>query len=228
MNLMFDIDSNISFEKVDELNESTGKTEKKYKIKGIFSTIGEKNRNGRIYPPEIWKSQVEEYQKEIEKGTNNCLMEFEHPARSKVDIMEAVARITKLSIDKNHVMGEAVLLDNPKANQLKSLIDNGVKLSVSSRGAGSVVDSIVRNFHLITYDIVSEPSDYNATMNGVCESYQLNEGVITGVNYELDKHGNLIEANLNESDMYAKNVQDNLADVQNHIEKKFTEFFNKL
>ena len=228
MNLMFDIDSNISFEKVDELNESTGKTEKKYKIKGIFSTIGEKNRNGRIYPPEIWKSQVEEYQKEIEKGTNNCLMEFEHPARSKVNIMEAVARITKLSIDKNHVMGEAVLLDNPKANQLKSLIDNGVKLSVSSRGAGSVVDSIVRNFHLITYDIVSEPSDYNATMNGVCESYQLNEGVITDVNYELDKHGNLIEANLNESDMYAKNVQDNLADVQNHIEKKFTEFFNKL
>ena len=228
MNLMFDIDSNISFEKVDELNESTGKTEKKYKIKGIFSTIGEKNRNGRIYPPEIWKTQVEEYQKEIEKGTNNCLMEFEHPARSKVDIMEAVARITKLSIDKNHVIGEAVLLDNPKANQLKSLIDNGVKLSVSSRGAGSVVDSIVRNFHLITYDIVSEPSDYNATMNGVCESYQLNEGVITGVNYELDKHGNLIEANLNESDMYTKNVQDNLADVQNHIEKKFTEFFNKL
>ena len=228
MNLMFDIDSNISFEKVDELNESTGKTEKKYKIKGIFSTIGEKNRNGRIYPPEIWKTQVEEYQKEIEKGTNNCLMEFEHPARSKVDIMEAVARITKLSIDKNHVMGEAVLLDNPKANQLKSLIDNGVKLSVSSRGAGSVVDSIVRNFHLITYDIVSEPSDYNATMNGVCESYQLNEGVITGVNYELDKHGNLIEANLNESDMYTKNVQDNLADVQNHIEKKFTEFFSKL
>ena len=228
MNLMFDIDSNISFEKVDELNESTGKTEKKYKIKGIFSTIGEKNRNGRIYPPEIWKSQVEEYQKEIEKGTNNCLMEFEHPARSKVDIMEAVARITKLSIDKNHVMGEAVLLDNPKANQLKSLIDNGVKLSVSSRGAGSVVDSVVRNFHLITYDIVSEPSDYNATMNGVCESYQLNEGVITDVNYELDKHGNLIEANLNESDMYAKNVQDNLADVQNHIEKKFTEFFSKL
>ena len=228
MNLMFDIDSNISFEKVDELNESTGKTEKKYKIKGIFSTIGEKNRNGRIYPPEIWKTQVEEYQKEIEKGTNNCLMEFEHPARSKVDIMEAVARITKLSIDKNHVMGEAVLLDNPKANQLKSLIDNGVKLSVSSRGAGSVVDSIVRNFHLITYDIVSEPSDYNATMNGVCESYQLNEGVITGVNYELDKHGNLIEANLNECDMYAKNVQDNLVDVQNHIEKKFTEFFSKL
>lgn len=228
MNLMFDIDSNISFEKVDELNESTGKTEKKYKIKGIFSTIGEKNRNGRIYPPEIWKSQVDEYQKEIEKGTNNCLMEFEHPARSKVDIMEAVARITKLFIDKNHVIGEAVLLDNPKANQLKSLIDNGVKLSVSSRGAGSVVDSIVRNFHLITYDIVSEPSDYNATMNGVCESYQLNEGVITDVNYELDKHGNLIEANLNESDMYAKNVQDNLADVQNHIEKKFTEFFSKL
>ena len=235
MNLMFDIDSNISFEKVDELNESTGKTEKKYKIKGIFSTIGEKNRNGRIYPPEIWKSQVEEYQKEIEKGTNNCLMEFEHPARSKVNIMEAVARITKLSIDKNHVIGEAVLLDNPKANQLKSLIDNGVKLSVSSRGAGSVVDSIVRNFHLITYDIVSEPSDYNATMNGVCESFKLNEGVIDDLHFDFDENGNIIKSAKLEEGLETESTKDldtliseNLEDVQDHLTKKLTDFFKNL
>ena len=228
MKLIFDIDSNSNIEKVDEINEATGEVEKKYKIKGVFSTINTKNRNGRIYPEKLWKEQVEKYQDVIKSGSINTLMEYEHPARSNVDPMEAVAKINKLYIEGKYVMGEAVLLNNAKANQLKSLIDNGVKLSVSSRGAGSVVDSIVRNFHLITYDIVSEPSDYNATMNGVCESYQLNEGVITGVNYELDKHGNLIEANLNESDMYTKNVQDNLVDVQNHIEKKFTEFFSKL
>ena len=55
MKLIFDIDSNSSIEKVDELNETTGQVEKKYKIKGIFSTINTKNRNGRIYPEKLWK-----------------------------------------------------------------------------------------------------------------------------------------------------------------------------
>ena len=77
---------------------------------------------------------------------------------------------------------------------LKSLIDNGVKISVSSRGVGSVVDSVVKDFNLITYDIVSNPSDYNATMNGACESYQLNEGVIDDLRFELDGNGNIIKS----------------------------------
>lgn len=53
MNLIFDIDSKSELEVSEQVNEATGNTEKKYKIKGIFSTIGEKNRNGRIYPRPI-------------------------------------------------------------------------------------------------------------------------------------------------------------------------------
>ena len=63
-------------------------------------------------------------------------MEYEHPARTEVDPMEAVAKITSLRQEGNLVLGEAVLLDNPKANQIKSLIDNGIKISVSSREIG--------------------------------------------------------------------------------------------
>ena len=235
MKLIFDIDSNSSIEKVDELNETTGEVEKKYKIKGVFSTINTKNRNGRIYPEKLWKEQVEKYQDVIKSGSINTLMEYEHPARSNVDPMEAVAKINKLYIEGKYVMGEAVLLNNAKANQLKSLIDNGVKISVSSRGVGSVVDSVVKDFNLITYDIVSNPSDYNATMNGVCESFKLNEGVIDDLHFDFDENGNIIKSAKLEEGLETESTKDfdtliseNLEDVQDHLTKKLTDFFKNL
>ena len=192
MKLMFDIDSKPEFSVEETINESTGAKDKKYKIKGVFSTMGEKNRNGRIYPRGIWESEVQKYQSNFENGSINTLVEYEHPARTNVDPMEAVAKINKLFIKDKYVMGEAVLLDNPKANQLKSLIDNGVQISVSSRGVGSVKNGIVENFKLVTYDIVSAPSDYNASMNGLIESHQLNEGVIDDLAFGIDDFGNIV------------------------------------
>ncbi|EAK6855280.1 hypothetical protein DAG40_08830 [Campylobacter coli] len=156
-------DANVLIE--ESVNDKKEKV-KKYKIAGIFSTIGEKNRNGRIYPKELWESNVKKYQDVIKSGSINRLCEWEHPERGTVDPMEAVAAINKLEINGKYVMGEATLLDNPRANQLKSLIDNGIKLSVSSRGSGRVKNGIVESFDLITYDLVSAPSDYNATMEG--------------------------------------------------------------
>lgn len=151
----------------ESLNENK-EPQKKYKIKGSFSTIGERNRNGRIYPREIWENEVRKYQDVIKSGSINRLCEWKHPERSTVDPMESVAVIDKLWIEGKYVMGEATLLDNPKANQLKTLIDNGIKISVSSRGVGSIKDGVVDNFKLITYDIVDTPSDFNATMEGYC------------------------------------------------------------
>ena len=111
-----------------------------------------------------------------------------------------------------------IFADNPQANQLKSLIDNGVKISVSSRGVGSVKNGIVESFKLITYDIVPNPSDYNATMNGMCESMQLCEGVVQGKNYEYDKYGNIIECD----PLPTKN------DIHDMILEEFETFLNKL
>ena len=195
MNLIFDIDAKPEFVIEESIDESTGKASKKYKIKGIFSTIGERNRNGRIYPRELWESEVSKYQENFSTGSINTLMEWEHPARTQVDPMEAVAKITSLNIKDKYVMGEAVLLDNPKANQIKSLIDNGVQISVSSRGVGSVKNGVVENFKLVTYDVVATPSDYNATMNGLVESYQLNEGIIEDLRFGIDSSGNIVTVN---------------------------------
>lgn len=200
-NLIFEIDGqNLDIESAEILNEATGQKEKTYKLKGIFSTIGEKNRNGRVYPRELWEREVKAYQNEIESGSINTLMEFEHPPRTEVDMMQAVAKINRLYIKGNFVMGESVILNNEKSKQLKCLIDNGVKISVSSRGVGTVENGVVTDFKLITYDIVPNPSDFNATMNGICEShengihemYQLNEGILQGKTFGIDKSGNII------------------------------------
>lgn len=217
--LMFDADAQqLKIECEEGINEATGCSEKKYRIKGIFSTIAEKNRNGRVYPRNLWETEVASYQNEIKTGSINTLMEYEHPARTTVDPMKAVSKIEKLWIEGKYVMGEAVLLDNPQANQLKSLIDNGVKISVSSRGVGSVKNGIVESFKLITYDVVPNPSDYNATMNGMCESMQLCEGVVLGKNYECDKYGNIIECD----PLPTKN------DIHDMILEEFETFLNKL
>lgn len=183
---MYDLESpNFSVE--ESINETTGLPSKKYKIKGIFSTIGEKNRNGRIYPKHLWEKNVREYQEVIESGSINRLGEWQHPPRSNIDPMKGVIAIDKLYIDQTgkYVMGEATLLDNEQARQLKSLIDNGIKLSVSSRSLGSVKNGIVEDFKLITYDVVDTPSDYNATMNGLVESYQLNEGILMDKEFDI-------------------------------------------
>lgn len=220
-NLIYDIDASPEFIIEENLDESTGKASKKYKIKGNFSTIGERNRNGRIYPRNIWESEIQKYQENFSSGSMNTLMEWEHPARTAVDPMEAIAKITNLSIQGKYVIGEAVLLDNPKANQIKTLIDNGIKISVSSRGVGSVKNGIVENFKLVTYDLVATPSDYNATMNGLVESYQLNEGIIEGLTFGVNDSGLIVpmtESNCscNDCSIYERE------DIQEAVLSRFT------
>lgn len=156
---------------VEEVLTESGEPKKKYKIKGVFSTIAEKNRNGRIYPRHLWESAISKYQEIIKSGGINRLMEWEHPPRNTVDPMQAVAAIDSLRIEGNKVIGEATIFDNEKGNQLKNLIDNGIKISVSSRGTGKVGNGgIVEKFDLITFDAVACPSDFNASMQGICES----------------------------------------------------------
>lgn len=196
MKLMFEEAYELESEVIEDLNEATGKSSKKYKIKGLFTTTEEKNRNSRIYPKALFEREVNNYQKEILNNSPQSLMELEHPARSSIDIMEAVAKCTKLEMKGNKVFGEAVLLDNPKANQLKTLIDNGIKIGVSSRGLGKVKDGIVESYKLLNYDIVQQPSNHGSFLNGMVESYTLNEGIIEDKEYEVLEDGTVNEVQI--------------------------------
>lgn len=165
----------------EEVNESSGKKEKNYYIQGVFSTPGQKNRNGRIYPMNIWEREVAKYQQCIANNAVETLGEWEHPSRSSVDPLQAVMKMVEVKMDNGLVIGKAKILNNnsEKTNQLKALIDEGMKIGVSSRGVGSVRGDIVENFNLITWDAVASPSDYNSNLSGICESMQDKNFLIT-------------------------------------------------
>lgn len=177
----------------DEMNESTGNTERNYYISGIFSTPEKKNRNGRVYSRNIWEREVQKYQKEINEKSVNTLGEWQHPPRSTVDPIKAVLRIVELKLDaEGNVIGRAKILNNntEATNSLKGLIKEGIKIGVSSRGVGKVsATGVVEDFKLITYDAVDMPSDYNAMLNGVVEGYTFENGIMQDKEYQVDENG---------------------------------------
>ena len=180
--------------------------EKHYYIRGKFATIGAINNNGRVYSRALWEKEVARYQTEIENGTINTLMEWDHPAdRLEVDPSQAIAKITRLWIDGDFVMGEAIIFDVPKAETLKSLIKYNVQMSVSSRGRGRASsDGVVQTFELITFDFVAKPSDTAATMYGIFEN--LNKGNI--MNDELlENMVNMVRA----KDLEIQDLKDEVA-----------------
>ena len=210
MKLMYD-NTDVSFEQ--ELSEGT---EKKYRIKGIFSSPEKQNKNGRIYPMQIWEREVAKYQDILKSGHPNCLMELDHPPRSQIDMMEAVAKMERLYIDNGYVMGEAVLLDNPKANQLKTLIDNGIKMSVSSRGVGSVKGNLVENYSLITFDIIPNlgQSDHSAEMYGIVE------GVLQDKNFLITESGEIkeVQVEISEKEENLEEANKKILDAKYQLE----------
>jgi hypothetical protein len=165
------------------INESTGVTQKNYYIEGPFATIETPNRNGRIYSKALWEEQVKRYNEDtLIPVTKNVFCELEHPPRAEVDEMKAVGRIVSLCIKENYVWGKIKILNDnsPETNKLKALIDEGYKIGVSSRGVGEVVERNgipyveKGNYHCITWDIVGAPSDRAANLNGIYESIENN------------------------------------------------------
>jgi len=177
------------------ITEETGT--KNYYLSGIFSSPGEKNRNGRVYPRNIWEAEVRRYQTEIKNKTINTLGEYLHPPRSTVDPMKAVIRIIELKINEDgNVWGKAkVLNDNSeKTNKIKALIDEGMKIGISTRGVGSVgVNGIVETYKFITADIVDLPSDFNGNLSGIVEGFDVTNGILTEKEFKINDDGTILE-----------------------------------
>lgn len=188
-----------------ELDESTGKQEKSYYVQGIFSTPDKKNRNGRIYSRAIWEREVAKYQEEIKNKTTNSLCEWEHPARTNVDPINAVGRCVSLQLENNLVVGKIKILNNDSqiTKQIKALIDEGIKIGVSSRGVGTVgTGGIVTEFTLSTYDLVSTPSDWNASLNGICEGLVFNGGIAVNAEYFVNESGVIVQSKYTPAEAY--------------------------
>ena len=149
-----------------------------------------KNRNGRVYPMEVLQKEVNRYNKEYIKE-KRAFGELGHPDGPTVNLERASHMITKLYPDGKNFIGEAKIMSTPMGEIVKTLMDEGAKLGVSSRGMGSLDQkngaNYVRNdFYLATAaDIVADPSAPNAFV----------EGIMEGKEWVWD-NGSLVEAEL--------------------------------
>ena len=156
-----------------ELIEEDGKP-KKYFIEGIFMQSEKKNKNGRIYPLDVLEKEVGRYVKEYVEP-KRAFGELGHPDGPTVNLDRASHMITSLTKEGKNFVGRAKILDTPNGKIVKSLIDEGARLGVSSRGMGTLKPDkkaqIVQNdFYLATAaDIVADPSAPNAFVEGIME-----------------------------------------------------------
>ena len=164
-----------SIEDVEYLFEEDTEGKKNYKIRGPFLQAEIKNRNGRVYPLSILEKEVGRYNKEFVQR-KRAFGELGHPDGPTVNLERVSHLITKLEGDnKGNYIGEAKITDTPYGKIVKSLIDEGAQLGVSSRGMGSLENKggtnyVKSDFYLATAaDIVADPSAPQAFVNGVME-----------------------------------------------------------
>lgn len=149
-------------------------------LSGKLQQADTQNGNGRIYPFEVLSREVRNYDKLVRE--NRALGELDHPDDSVINLKNASHLVTEIWMDGDAVMGKVKVLNTPSGMVLKSLVESGVKLGISSRGMGSVKNvngrTVVQDdFQLICFDFVSEPSTPNAFM--VKEAKEMNEGVVS-------------------------------------------------
>ena len=198
--------------------EKNGK--KSLYIEGIFLQADIKNRNGRCYPMETLAREVTRYTDNyISKG--RALGELGHPDGPTVNLDRVSHMITSLKEDGNNFVGKAKILDTPMGKIASSLISEGVKLGVSSRGIGSLVERngvryVSDDFMLATAaDIVADPSAPDAFVNGIMEGVEWI--------YDVSRNSWLLEN--------TKKKINHLVDTKQLEERKiqlFDEFLNSL
>ena len=163
-------------EKVEDVKvlteEKNGK--KRLYIEGTFLQGEIKNRNGRMYPLSTLEREVSKYNEQYIKS-GRSLGELGHPDGPTVNLDRASHLITSLVQEGNNFRGRARILDTPMGNIAKNLLDEGVKLGVSSRGIGSLKETngckiVADDYMLATAaDIVADPSAPDAFVNCIME-----------------------------------------------------------
>jgi hypothetical protein len=138
-------------------------------MKGIFIEGDVRNQNNRIYTKEEIHSAVKAINEKI-KGGYSVLGEADHPDDLNINLDRVSHMITEMDIDGANGIGKLKILPTPMGNICKTLLESGVKLGVSSRGSGNVNENgIVKDFEIITVDIVANPSAPDAYPDPIYE-----------------------------------------------------------
>lgn len=150
---------NLSFDQARVVLESDGNDGKNLYLKGIAIQGGIRNANQRVYPVNEIQNAVKTLNEQIQNGYS-VLGEVDHPDDLKVNLDRVSHIITDMWMDGPNGYGKMKILPTPMGNLIRTMLESGVKLGVSSRGSGSVDDRSgeVSDFEIITVDIVAQPS----------------------------------------------------------------------
>lgn len=144
-------------------------------IRGPYMMSEDVNKNNRKYPKHELQREVKRYTEEMIK-TQRAMGELNHPASADVDLERACHLVTEMYEDGNVIVGKSKVLSTPCGLIVKSLINDGVKVGMSSRALGTLEEgsdyNTVRNMKLIAVDCVADPSCPKAFVNGILESKQ--------------------------------------------------------
>ena len=167
------------------LTEATEGGKKNYFIEGIFMQGDIKNRNGRIYPSQVLEKEMNRYNKDFIL-TKRALGELGHPDGPQINGDRVSHLITEMKRDGSNFVGKAKILGTPMGEIVKTFIDEGVKVGVSTRGLGSVkptkegIMEVQNDFHLATVDVVTDPSGPNCFVNGIMENTEYYYDITSG------------------------------------------------
>jgi hypothetical protein len=149
----------LSFDQAQVVLESDDKEGKSLYLKGIAIQGGIRNANQRVYPVGEIANAVKTLNDQIQNGYS-VLGEVDHPDDLKVNLDRVSHMITNMWMDGPNGYGKMKILPTPMGNLIRTMLESGVKLGVSSRGSGNVDDRTgqVADFEIITVDIVAQPS----------------------------------------------------------------------
>jgi len=158
------------------LEEGNTKGPSTLKIKGVYMESETVNKNQRVYDASDMQREVNRYMVEMVK-TKRALGELNHPTSAEVDLERACHMVTDLHWEGKSVIGESVVLSTPTGQIVRSLVNDGVKVGMSSRALGQLTEqgngvNRVDEMRLIAVDCVADPSCPKAFVNGILESKQ--------------------------------------------------------
>ncbi len=174
----------------EQISESIKENDGKLVVKGVLQRADAKNQNGRVYPMEILQREAKNYSEGYVKQ-KRALGELDHPDSSVVNLQNVSHNITEMHFEGENLLGTVEILTTPSGHILRELFKNGIKLGISSRGMGSVeavheddndqpMLKVGKDFELIAFDFVSNPSTHGAFMYPLSENVDKQQGRTCG------------------------------------------------
>lgn len=201
------------------VEEKSGNQPSTLYIKGPYMQCEEVNKNKRIYDSHEMDTEVNRYISEMVKN-NRSMGELNHPTAAEVNLERACHLVTELKREGNVYYGKSKVLTTPMGQIVRSLVNDGVKVGMSSRALGRLEEcgngiNRVKDFRLVAVDCVADPSFSKAFVNGILESKQF---VVTQDGHYEEYYDNFSSG--------LKNLPKK--DVESYLKEEILKFFKQI